>query len=31
VYGPTRVCREMIGVDLKGQIKIWIHPDTVAW
>lgn len=33
-YGPTHVCKEMIGVDLNGQIKVWINPNpalTVPW
>ena len=28
-YRPTNVCREMIGVDFTGQIKVWINPNPV--
>ena len=30
LYGYTRVCRQMIGSDTNGNIKIWIHPDPVS-
>lgn len=28
-FGPTRVCPEMIGVDLNGQIKVWVNPNPI--
>lgn len=30
LFGFTRVCRQMIGADSNGQIKIWIHPNPVS-
>lgn len=29
IYGLMRVCKQMIGADANGNIKIWIHPDSV--
>lgn len=28
-YGLMRVCRQMLGADSTGQIKVWINPNPV--
>ena len=30
LFGYTRVCRQMIGSDTNGHLKIWIHPDPIS-
>ena len=30
LFGYTRVCRQMIGSDSNGNIKVWIHPNTLS-
>lgn len=30
LFGFTRVCRQMIGSDTNGNIKIWINPDPIS-